>query len=87
MYPFPVFPSLLFAVMQADYNGHTIRHIILSSGVVSNLAGQAGSLGSTDGVATNARFFHPSGIALDAAGTFAVVVRMGGWRAMLKRIR
>ena len=51
---------------------------MLSSGVVSTLAGQAGVTGSTNGVATNSRFFYPYGIALDGAGTFAVVVRMGG---------
>ena len=43
--------------------------------MVSTLAGQAGSSGSTNGVGTNARFNGPVGIALDAAGTFAVVVR------------
>ena len=62
--------------MKADTNNHLIRHILLSSGVVSTLAGQAGSAGSTNGVGTNARFNNPRGIALDAAGTFAVVVRM-----------
>ena len=64
--------------MQADGNNQLIRHIILSSGVVSTLAGQAESTGSTNGVATNARFYQPYGIALDAAGTFAVVVRREG---------
>ena len=61
--------------MQADYANHVIRRIILSSGVVSTLAGVAGSAGSTNGIATNARFNSPEGITLDAAGTFAVVVR------------
>ena len=61
--------------MQADTVNHLIRRISLPSGVVSTLAGQALSIGSTNGVATNARFSRPYGIALDAAGTFAVVVR------------
>ena len=63
--------------MQADGN-QVIRHIILSSGVVSTLAGQAGSSGSTDGVGSNALFNGPAGLAMDAAGTFAVVVRGEG---------
>ena len=70
--------------MQADTVNHLIRRISLPSGVVSTLAGQAGSSGSTNGVATNARFNYPSGIALDAASTFAVVVRRGGRGAMRK---
>jgi hypothetical protein len=60
--------------MQADTNNFLIRRIFLSSGMVSTLAGQAGSAGATDGVATNARLNFPRGIALDATGTFAVVV-------------
>ena len=78
LFPLP-FNSLLIlyplpSAMQADLVYSHIRHIILSSGVVSTLAGQAGSNGATNGVATNARFNNPVGIALDAAGTFAVVV-------------
>ena len=59
--------------LQADYGNHLIRCISLPSGVVSTLAGN-GFSGSTNGVATNARFNNSVGIALDAAGTFAVVV-------------
>ena len=44
----------------------TIRKIT-PAGVVSTLAGLAGSPGFADGTGTNARFFAPSGIALDAA--------------------
>ena len=60
--------------MQTDMNNYLIRHIIISSGAVSTLAGLAGTLGSSNGIGTNARFRDPYGIALDAAGTFAVVV-------------
>jgi len=73
--------------MQADYGNHLIRRISLPSALVSTLAGQAGSPGSTNGVATNARFSYPYCIALDAAGTFAVVVRRGGKGAMRMGIR
>ena len=72
--------------MQSDAYNFIVRHIIMSSGVVSTLAGLAGSVGSTDGVATNARFYHPMGIIMDPAGTFAVVVRTEGLRALLRRM-
>ena len=89
LYPLP-FPSLLLSLlpfspplppspspytMQIDENSHLIRLLVVSSGVVSTLAGQAGSTGSTNGIGTNAMFRFPRGIVLDAAGTFAVVVR------------
>ena len=63
--------------MQADRDNNVIRYIVLSSGVVSTLAGLAGSAGSNNGVSTNARFNYPWGIVLDNTGTFAVVVRRG----------
>ena len=73
--------------MKTDTNNHLIRHIILPLGVVSTLAGQAGSTGSTNGIGTNARFYLPHGIALDAAGTFAVVVRREGRGALREGMR
>ena len=73
--------------MQSDEYNHLIRLVVLSSGVVSTLAGQAGSPGSTNGIGTNARFTSPIGIALDAAGTFAVVVRREGRGALREGMR
>ena len=73
--------------MQVDHNNHLIRFLLLSSGVVSTLAGQAGSTGSTNGIGTNVRFRNPWGIALDAAGTFAVVVRGEGSGALREGMR
>ena len=73
--------------MQGDYGNKLIRLLVLSSGVVSTLAGQAGSTGSTNGVGTNAGFSYPIGIALDAAGTFAVVVRGKGRGALREGMR
>ena len=46
--------------------------------MVSTLAGQAGVTGSSNGVASNSMFSQPLGIAMDAACTFAVLVRREG---------
>lgn len=58
-------------VYVADYNNHTIRKIT-AAGEVSTFAGSAGILGSTDGTGTNARFYFPSGVAVDALGNVYV---------------
>ena len=65
--------SVLFE-MQADSGNNLIRCIIVSTGVVSTLAGQMAVAGFNNGVGTTATFNLPMGIALDAAGTFAVIV-------------
>ncbi len=54
------------AVYVADFINQTIRRISVA-GVVSTFAGQAGAPGSTDGSAVAARFYQPTGVALDAA--------------------
>ncbi len=62
-------------VYVADRNNHTIRKITISAGVgaVSTLAGQAGTSGFTDGTATAASFYMPSGVAVDADRNIYVV--------------
>jgi len=45
-----------------DTNNHTIRKIVLASGLVTTLAGSAGVFGATDGTGTSARFDNPRGI-------------------------
>lgn len=62
-------------VYVADTGNHTIRKI--TSGVVTTLAGIAGSYGTSDGTGANvgtngARFFAPGGVAVDAAGNVYV---------------
>lgn len=55
----------------ADTDNHTIRKVVISSGVVSTLAGTAGTASSADGTGTGAQFNYPYGIASD--GTYVYV--------------
>ncbi len=52
-------------------NNHTIRSVT-PAGVVSTLAGLAGSIGGANGTGSAARFFSPQGIAVDTGGTLYV---------------
>lgn len=58
-------------VYVADITNHTIRKIGLT-GVVSTLAGKAGSPGKTDGTGAEARLSYPWGVATDRAGNVYV---------------
>jgi len=55
----------------ADTFNHTIRKVT-TAGVVSTIAGLAGSPGSTDGTGSNARFNLPEGITVDISGNIFV---------------
>ncbi|MDL1948793.1 hypothetical protein FBQ97_03145, partial [Acidobacteria bacterium ACD] len=55
----------------ADKYNHTIRKVTAES-VVTTLAGVGGGLGSTDGTGSAARFFQPSGVAVDGSGNIYV---------------
>ncbi|MDQ2996524.1 MAG: hypothetical protein M3R61_05635, partial [Chloroflexota bacterium] len=57
----------------ADTQNHTVRKIVVATGAVTTLAGNAGSPGGANGVGPAARFFHPEGLALSADGTIALV--------------
>ncbi|HMR65958.1 MAG TPA: hypothetical protein PKE64_18270, partial [Anaerolineae bacterium] len=61
----------------ADTGNHTIRRIDLASGLVTTVAGLADLPGASDGVGLEARFYHPSSLALSRDGTFALVVDTG----------
>ena len=58
-------------VYVADGTNHTIRRIGLT-GVVSTLAGKAGSSGRADGIGAEARLSYPWGVATDRAGNVYV---------------
>ena len=53
-------------VYVADTYNHTIRKIT-PAGIVSTIAGKAGTVGSADGTNSAARFNYPGGIAVDSA--------------------
>ncbi len=58
----------------ADTANDTIRKVTLAgtNWIVTTLAGTAGAAGSVDGTGDTARFFRPSGVAVDAAGNLYV---------------
>jgi hypothetical protein len=52
----------------ADQSNHRIRRIVISTGVVTTLAGS--SIGTVDGTGTSAQFTAPSGITTDGTNLF-----------------
>ena len=69
-------------VYVTDFSNSTIRKIT-PAGVVSTLAGTAGSRASTDGIGTEARFAAPTGIATDTFGNIYVTEAFWDWSAFL----
>lgn len=59
------------SVFVTDQGNHTVRRI-RSDGVVTTLGGSPQVAGSDDGSGDDARFNHPAGIAVDAAGVLYV---------------
>ena len=58
-------------VFVADLDNHTIR-MVTAAGAVTTAGGSAGSYGTNDGVGGAARFYGPSGVAVDGAGNLYV---------------
>ena len=56
--------------------GNIVRKIVIATGAVSTLAGD-GTLGSTNGTGTSARFRGPRGICIDSTGTNLYVTESG----------
>lgn len=69
-------------VFVADSMNHTIRRIT-PRGVVSTIAGQAGTMGSIDGFGDAARFSNPRGVTLDPAGNLFIA---DGWNYTIRRV-
>ena len=61
-------------VYVADTFNQTIR-MITPSGIVTTIAGSAGLSGNADGAGASARFYYPTGVAVDAAGDVFVADR------------
>ena len=53
----------------ADWGNHRIRKIVISTGVVTTLAG-TGSPGSSNGTGTAASFYYPEGITTDGTNLY-----------------
>src|SRR5204863_158270 len=68
-------------VYVADQVNHTIRKVT-SAGVVTTLAGRAGSSGSANGGAA-ARFNGPTGVAVDSAGNVYVA---DFWNSTIRKV-
>jgi hypothetical protein len=64
-------------VYVADYLSDTIRKVT-PAGVVTTLAGSDGLAGSADGTGAAARFYCPTGVAVDGAGNVYVADRNSG---------
>lgn len=69
--PFGVAVDSSGTVYVADTYNQTIRKVT-AGGVVTTLAGTAGSPGSTDGLGPAARFRSPRGVAVDSSGSVFV---------------
>ena len=54
----------------ADRRNNTIRKVVISTGVVTTLAGTAGTSGTTDGTGTAALFNYPAGITSDGTSLY-----------------
>lgn len=70
-YPFGVAADASGNVYVADSGNQSIRKIT-PAGVVTTLAGSNGLIGSADGTGSSARFFSPSGVAVDTSGNLYV---------------
>ena len=69
--PFGVATDASGNLYVADTGNHTIRRVT-STGVVTTLAGLAGSAGATNSAGQAARFYFPGGVAVDASNNVYV---------------
>lgn len=71
--PAAVAVSLAGIAVIADKENHTVRRLRLGDAQVSTIAGAPGQAGFVDGAGEGARFNQPTGVAVDEAGTIALV--------------
>lgn len=69
-------------VYVADWNNFTVRRIS-SAGVVTTLAGLAGTSGTNDGTGSAARFYSPRGVSVDKTGNVYVA---DYWNCTIRKI-
>jgi hypothetical protein len=62
----------VFALVAETYS-QVIRHITLSTTVVTTLAGYSGTTGTADGFGTDARFNYPYGVSIAPTNDYALV--------------
>lgn len=67
-FPYSVGVDAQGNVYFSDYGNDRIRKINASTGIITTIAGTMQGFGGDGGLATNAQFFFPQGIALDAQG-------------------
>ena len=70
-YPVGIITAAPGSLIIADSANHTIR-LMTATSAVSTLAGQAGVIGTANGPGSTAKFYNPSGVAVDATGTIYV---------------
>lgn len=78
--------SISSALVQTEFQDNVIRSIALPSGYVATVAGFTG-VGYLDGIGPAASFYNPAGVAVNGAGTSALVVSAvyGSCRSPLDR--
>jgi hypothetical protein len=65
-----------------DFKNFVIRHMVISTSVITTLAGIPGITGNLDGIGTNALFTNPSAISISVDGSYALV----GDRYRIRRV-
>ena len=60
------------ALYETEYDGNSVRKIVIATAEVSTIAGGPSTYGSTDGIGMAARFDYPAGITTDGTSLYIV---------------